>query len=361
VNLIRERYDFYYAAVFLNDLPNEFAVIREATGEAGSQMKRQGYKIGVGSKSLVGFVTGRGERLVVNDTSRDATHLANPLLPATRSEATFPLKVGERILGALDVQSDKPYAFSEDNLGSLQILADQIAIAVVNTELFAETQEHLSQHRLLHHITTTVASGTTLEEALESAVNGLQVTLGGDRIMILLVNRDKTELEVNALVGYAKDVTGFRTPVGSGVVGWVATHKKPLRIRDVSEDPRYVQISTNTRSEMAIPLIYRNELLGVLNVESEQLDAYSENDEEMLGTLAGSLAAIIANARLLEQIRFQAERERVVYEVTSRIRRSTDIQSILATTASELTRITGSKLTRITIAPPDDGMDKNSR
>ena len=351
VNLIRERYDFYHAAVFLHDLPAEFAVIREATGDAGAQMKRQGYKIGVGSKSVVGFVTGRGEQLVVNDTAKDATFYANPLLPDTRAEAAFALRVGERILGALDVQSTKPFAFSDDNLRSLQILADQIAIAVVNTELFAETQEHLSQHRLLHHITTTVASGTTLEEALESAVNGLQVTLGGDRITIMLFDRDKNRLEVKASIGYAEDVSRFQTPVGTGVVGWVALHKRPLRLRDVSEDPRYIQISANTRSELALPLIYRNELLGVLNVESEQLDAYTENDEEMLGTLGGSLAAIIANARLLEQIRMQVERERLVNEVSNKIRRSTDIQSILTTTASELTRVTGSKQTRIKISP----------
>jgi sigma-B regulation protein RsbU (phosphoserine phosphatase) len=314
-------------------------------------MKRQGYKIGVGSKSVVGFVTGRGEQLVVNDTAKDATFYANPLLPDTRAEAAFALRVGERILGALDVQSTKPFAFSDDNLRSLQILADQIAIAVVNTELFAETQEHLSQHRLLHHITTTVASGTTLEEALESAVNGLQVTLGGDRITIMLFDRDKNRLEVKASIGYAEDVSRFQTPVGTGVVGWVALHKRPLRLRDVSEDPRYIQISANTRSELALPLIYRNELLGVLNVESEQLDAYTENDEEMLGTLGGSLAAIIANARLLEQIRMQVERERLVNEVSNKIRRSTDIQSILTTTASELTRVTGSKQTRIKISP----------
>lgn len=98
-------------------------------------------------------------------------------------------------------------------------------------------------------------------------------------------------------------------------------------------------------------MIYRNELLGVLNVESEQLDAYTENDEEMLGTLGGSLAAIIANARLVEQIRLQAERERVIYEVTSKIRRSTDMQSILMTTASELTRITGARYAKIQVQP----------
>jgi len=354
VNFIRERFDFYHASIFLHDIPGEFAMIREATGEAGAQMKRAGYKIGVGSKSIVGFVSGRGEQLIVNDTSKDATYYANPLLPDTRAEAAIPLKVGDRILGVLDIQSTKPYSFSEDNLRSLQILADQLAVAVVNTELFAETQEHLSQHRLLHHITTTAASGTTLEEALESAVNGLQVTLGGDRVTILLADREKKSLEIKASMGYSDDLSRMQIQFGNGITGWVAEHRRTLRVRDVNVDPRYIQASSNTRSELAIPLIYRNELLGVLNVESEQADAYTENDEEMLGTLGGSLAAIIANARLLEQIRVQAERERLINEVAGKIRRSTDIQSILMTTASEITRITGSRYARINIKPSDD-------
>ena len=361
VNFIHERFDFYHAAVFLHDLQGEFTVIREATGETGAQLKRSGHKIGIGSKSIVGYVSSKGEQLVVDNTTRDATYYANPLFPDTRSEAAFPLKVGERILGEIDVQSIHPYAFTEDKIRSLQILADQMAIAVVNTELFSETQEHLSQHRLLHHITTTAASGTTLEDALESAVNGLQVTLGGDRVTILLANREENILEAKASTGYAEDISKVKVPIGSGVTGWVAAHKRPLRIRNVAEDPRYILVSPNTCSELAIPLVYRNELLGVLNVESELVDAYTENDEEMLGTLGGSLAAIIANARLLEQIRVQAERDRLVYEVTTKIRRSTDIQSIMAATANELTRITGARYTKVQIKPVNDKKQEDAQ
>ena len=360
VDLIYKRFDFYHAAIFLMDITGEFAVIREATGEAGMNMKRAGHKIGVGSKSIVGYVTGRGEPLIVNDTTKDATHYANPLLPNTRAEAAIPLRVGDRILGALDVQSTKPYAFSEDNLRSLQILTDQLAVAVANTELFAETQEHLSQHRLLYHITSTAASGTTLEEALEGAVRGLQVTLGGDRVIIFLADREKNVLEAKASMGYSEDVANTSIEIGKGIIGWVASHKRPLRVRDVNEDPRYVLLSPNTRSELAVPLIYRNELLGVLNVESEQVDAYTENDEEMLGTLGGSLAAIIANARLLEQLRTQSERERLIYDAASRIRRSTDIQSILMTTASEIAKITGARFTRIHIGDESDSASKGA-
>ncbi|RJP47912.1 MAG: GAF domain-containing protein [Anaerolineaceae bacterium] len=351
VNLIRDRFDFYHASIFLLDLHGEFAVIREATGEAGIQLKRIGHKLAVGSKSIVGYVSGQGENLVVNDTLKDATYYANPILPDTRSEAAIPLKVGERILGVLDVQSTQPYAFNEENLGTLTILADQLGVAVVNTELFAETQEHLSQHRLLHHITTSAASGSTLEDALDTTVRGLQVTLGGDRVSILLLDRERKVLEMRASMGYSEDAAAFRVPVGTGITGWAAAHRKPLRVDDVTKDPRYITVSENTRSELALPLIYRDELLGILNVESEQVAAYTENDEEMLGTLAGSLAAVIANARLLAQIRRQAERERLLYEVTSKIRRSTDMQTILATTAGELTRTIGARYTQIKVQP----------
>jgi len=360
VELIRSRFDFYHAAIFLKDLPGEFVVIREATGDAGAQLKRSGHKLGIGSKSAVGFVAGQGEPLIVNDAARDPTYYANPLLPDTRAEAALPLKVSDRIVGVLDVQSKQAYAFSDENLRTLQILADQLAIAVVNTELFAETQEHLAQHRLLHHITTTAASGTTLDEALQSAVNGLQVTLGGDRVSILLANREKKVLEVRAAVGYANDVFELRIPLGSGITGWAAAHRRTLRVNNVLLDTRYIQGSPNTRSEMAIPLLYRSELLGILNVESEQLSAYAENDEELLGTLGGSLAAIIANARLLEQIRAQADRERILFEISDKIRRTTDMETILTTTVSELTRAVGASSARIRLGAVASGTSKKT-
>ena len=268
INLIHERFNFYHASIFLIDSGEQNAVIREATGEAGTQLKRIGHKLAVGSKSIVGFVAGQGEALVVNNTTNDATHLPNPLLSDTRAEAAFPLKIGERILGVLDIQSTTPYSFNSNDINTFQTLADQLAIAVNNTELFAEIQEHLSQHRLLHHITTSAASGTTLEEALISAVKGLQVTLGGDRVSILLSDNEGKKLTVKASVGYSESAFNLTIPFGSGVTGWVAVHRKPLRVNDITQDARYIQVSSNTCSELALPLIFRSDLLWVLNVES---------------------------------------------------------------------------------------------
>lgn len=349
INLIRDRFNFYHASIFLIDPGEHSAVIREATGEAGAQLKRIGHKLAVGSKSIVGFVAGKGEPLVVNDIKNDATHLPNPILPDTRAEAAIPLKIGERILGVLDVQSTIPYSFNSYDISIFQTLADQLSIAVHNSELFGEIQEHLSQHRLLHHITTSAASGTTLEEALNSAVKGLQVTLGGDRVSILLSDEERKKLVIKAWVGYSESAASMNIPFSSGITGWVAAHRKALRVNDITKDARYIMVSPNTRSELALPLIFRNDILGVLNVESEQIGAYHENDEEMLGTLAGSLAAIIANARLVDQIRKQAERERQLNEISSKIRRSTDLHTILDTTIQELHRVTGVQKARINI------------
>jgi GAF domain-containing protein len=132
-------------------------------------------------------------------------------------------------------------------------------------------------------------------------------------------------------------------------------------VNSVLQDTRYIEGSPNTRSEMAIPLLYRSELLGVLNVESEQTSAYAENDEELLGTLGGSLAAIIANARLLEQIRAQAERERVLFEISDKIRRTTDMETILATTASEITRAVGANRAKIKVGIKSTDEEQRTR
>jgi GAF domain-containing protein len=351
ITLIHERFNFYHAAVFLVDAGGENAVIREATGEAGLQMKRAGHKLGIGSKSIVGYVTQQKEALIVKDVTKDPNYYANPLLPETRAEAGLPLKVGDRILGVLDVQSQRPYAFTDENIKILQILSDQLAVAVVNSELFAEAQERLSQHRLLHHVTTAAASATTIEEALNSAVQGLQVIMGGDQISILMADKEQKMLEVRSSIGYPNEESArLKVPFGVGITGWVAAHRQPQCSGDVTKDSRYIALNPKVRSELAVPLIYRNEVLGILNVESSRLNAYTENEEEMLGTLAGSLAAIIAHSRLLEQFRQQIERERLLYEITNKIRRTTNPDKILAITADELSKTLNARRTQIAIS-----------
>jgi sigma-B regulation protein RsbU (phosphoserine phosphatase) len=203
----------------------------------------------------------------------------------------------------------------------------------------------------LHHVTTAAASSTTIEEALNSAVQGLQVTLGGDQISIMMADKEQKMLEVKSSIGYAnEDSARLKVPFGVGITGWAAAHRQAQRSGDVTKDSRYIALNPKVRSELAIPLIYRNEILGILNVESPRVNAYTESDEEMLGTIAGSLAAIIAHSKLLEQFRQQVERERLLYEITNKIRRTTNPDKILAITADELGKTLNTRRTQITVS-----------
>ncbi|MDH5607130.1 MAG: GAF domain-containing protein, partial [Anaerolineae bacterium] len=341
INLVRDRFNFYHASVFLLDTAGEYAVVQESTGEAGRKMMEDGHKLKVGSQSIIGFVTENAEPLVVNDVTQDPTHRFNPLLPDTRAELGIPLTLGSRVLGALDVQSTQPYAFSPEDISVLRILADQLAVAVANADLFSETQEHLAQHRLIHHVTTVAASSANLEEALSSAVQGLRVTLG-DRVSILMLDSQRGQLRIIAQAGYEDSIRGIRIEVGQGITGWVAEHKEPIIVNDVRNDPRYISGSESVLSELAVPLLYRGELLGILNVESDEVNAFNDHDQDILGTLAGSLSAIIVNTRL-------AERQRQLFEVTNKIRRSSSIENILETTANELSKVMRARKARVQI------------
>lgn len=136
VSLICHGFDYYHASVFLLDETNNNAIVHASTGDAGAEMKRRGHRLAVGSRSIIGYVTKTGEPLVVNDVSRDPIHHHNPLLPNTRAELGIPLKIGNHVIGAFDVQSTEIDAFKPDDIAVLQILADQIAVAVDNARSY---------------------------------------------------------------------------------------------------------------------------------------------------------------------------------------------------------------------------------
>ncbi len=137
VNLLSERFALSHAAVFLVEEAGTSVMLREATGEAGSEMKARGHSLPVNLKSIVGRVASTGEAAVVNDTAAEQDYKRNPLLPATRAECGIPLRVGNRIIGALNLHASEPGAFAAEDLSVLQILADQVAIAIDNAALLS--------------------------------------------------------------------------------------------------------------------------------------------------------------------------------------------------------------------------------
>ena len=169
VNLIRERFGFYHAGIFLLDERGEYAVLRAATSEAGRRMLERGHKLKVGEVGIVGYVTSTGQPRIVLDVDTDAIHFKNPLLPETRSELALPLRVGDRIIGALDVQSVQEAAFDEEDVAILQTMADQLAVAIEKLERAAQIQaEHARLEAILRSTTDGIIVANRAGEILHA-------------------------------------------------------------------------------------------------------------------------------------------------------------------------------------------------
>ena len=349
VNLIRDRFGFYHASIFLLDPLGQFAILSEAAGEVGKIMKARGHRLAVGSQSIVGQATSRKEFMVINDVRKEASYYPNPLLPDTRAELTLPMLVGDRVLGAIDVQSQQVNAFTPDVIDVMKVLADQLAIGVLNGQLFARTQENLGQHRLLHQITVAAASAQSVEDALAITVQALRTARGGGRVAIFMAN-DSGQMEIKAAAGYEGiDLTHTSIEVGEGIVGAAAKERRPVRVADTLQNTQYIALDPEIRSELAIPILYSDNLVGVLNLESTTPGAYDETDQEIMGSLGNTLGAVIANAQLVLAVRRQVERQKILFEVTSKIRRSVDLNTILATSSSEICKALGARRAQIEI------------
>jgi PAS domain S-box-containing protein len=353
VNLVRERFGFYHASIFLMNPSGEFAVLEESTGIAGQQMKDSQHKLSRGSNSIIGQVTQTGEPLVINDVSQSTIYYANPLLPDTRAELAIPLKISNQVLGAVDVQSNRQNIFSEQDIAILQILADQISVAVYNSKLFARTQENINRHRMLHEITTATSMALTAEDVLHTAVESLHAAMPDDRVSIFILENGRIELRSSA-GPEADQLTSIETTSSQWIVARTVQARKAIQstVTDLSGNP--------FKSQLAVPIIYSRNVVGALMVESPHRDAYDEFDQEIMSTLGNSIGPILYNAYLMAEVRLQVERERLIYDATSRIHRSVDIQTILKTSAAEIAKAVGARSAQIELLhkPENNGQSE---
>jgi len=176
VDLIRTQFNYYHVSFFLLDEVGEWAVVRASTGEIGRKMVAQPHRLVVGGESMVGWVCEHRQPRITLDVGADAVHFDHPWLPGTRSEITLPLHVGDKLLGALDVQSTEEAAFDDDDLRTLQGMADLVAIALENAHLFASTRQGTRHQSLVARLTERVQKATSVTDILEAAVEDLGET-----------------------------------------------------------------------------------------------------------------------------------------------------------------------------------------
>lgn len=190
VNLINERFGFYHASIFIVEETGFNATLREATGEAGAEMKRNSHSLQVNAKSIVGKVALEGNPVVVNDVLIDPIHKINPLLPETRAEAAIPLRIGNRVIGAIDIQAKNINTFTEDEITVLQTLADQVAVAIDNARSFELSQQAVMEMREIDRLKSAFLANMSHE--LRTPLNSI---IGFSRVILKGIDGPITELQ----------------------------------------------------------------------------------------------------------------------------------------------------------------------
>jgi PAS domain S-box-containing protein len=237
--------------------------------------------------------------LNVNDVRADPDYF--PLIPDTRAELVAPILRGGQVLGNLDLQSPQVDGFRHVDLGFLQALTDQVAIALENARLFEETRRHTDELSVVSNVALIGASGRPFDETVARATDSLS-RLWPNATNLGFVFVDEADQSLHMHASYRgvspETIASLRTPLNQSITGWAAQHRQPIRVRDVLADQRYFAIGKNVRSEMAAPLMAGERAIGVVNVESPKLDAFSGEDLRLLTTLAGQLATIFEKSRL---------------------------------------------------------------
>jgi GAF domain-containing protein len=316
VSLITDRFGYYHTGLFLLDEAGEYAVLRAASSEGGRRMLARGHRLRVGREGIVGYVGGAKRARVALDVGEDAVFFDNPDLPRTRSEAALPLLAGEEVLGVLDVQSTEQEAFSEADVTVLQTLADQVAIAISNARLVRRVQESLEMERR--------AYGQMSMEGWRNLVrSGIGPGQRYDPQRILPDNGRRQEEMVQA------EKEGWAVP---GQEGSGAT--------------------------MAIPLKVRGQAVGVLDAYKPSGTGEWTDDEVVLfQALVDQLGVALDSARLYQDAQRRAAEDRLVGEITARLRATLDVDTVLQTAVREVGSALGIEKVELRLEKPPLGDD----
>lgn len=301
VELIRHRFGFYHAQIFLVDNAGENAMLIASTGTAGRELLARGHALAVGSQSVIGQVAAQGEPVIASDTDTSAVHKRNELLPDTRSEMALPMRIGDRVIGALDVQSVAPNAFDQDDVAVFQIMADQLAVALENARLHGDLQDAQSQIEMLE---SRIAA-----EAWLSYRQGRHA----DGPLAYEFEEDKIE------------------PFGDAA---------PMPLGQAIQTGRLVALDDGEDGiSLAVPIRVRGEVIGAFGFGGETVRKLTDDDLALVEAVIDRVGLALENLRLMEQTSRRAEHEQIINTITAKIVGSTEVDQILQTTVKELGRV----------------------
>jgi phosphoserine phosphatase RsbU/P len=302
-DLVRAVIDYrIFAILLLNDRTNDLRM-RFQIGHT-PEIERLRIKMGQG---VVGQVAEQRQAILLNDVSQVQNYInANP---GVRSELAVPLIVKNRVIGVIDIQSEQPDYFEPEHLRLLQLTASRVGQAIENARLYTRVARQAQTLELLNEISRELTSILDVDALLERVGQLLRRVIDFQMFSVWLLNERDEVLENQFAVRFGERFfPQEKIPLHRGVVGVAIDERRLVHVADVRREPRYYMVNPEARSEMAIPLIYKGKVIGVLDIEHTRTNYFNEDHERAMNTLAAQIAISIENARLYQRVMQQEQR-----------------------------------------------------
>ncbi len=252
------------------------------------------------NEGITGTAAATRAPVLVDDVTQDPRYLN--ALDAVRSELAVPMMARGKLVGVLDLQSTRVKTYNEQDRSLMRLIAARVAASLDNARLYRRVDRQNRTLRTLAHLSQEFSSILDLDELLGKIAAATRVLMNYDAFGIFLVDREKRVLRHRFSARYDQRVHLDNIPLGKGITGAAAESREPVRVLDTGADPRYIPSHPNIRSELAVPLMVQDRVVGVLDVESERIAYFTEDHQRTLSLLASQIASSVENARLYEEL-----------------------------------------------------------
>lgn len=358
---LRESFGYYHTQIFLvNNLltadPHttpEHLVVQASAGIIGERLKERRHTILLNApRSIVARAARTRQPIAVNDVRQISFHLPNPVLPNTRSEVAIPLLDEEKLIGVLDVQHTDRNHFNEDEIRTLQIIANQLSTALSKSALFTHNRRLVEELSVLQAVTKVAADVRDQDTLFARVTDIIAETFQTDLCGFALVNPQTGNRTDHPSYHYPHNrPTLTIAGPGEGICGQVIQSGKPRRVADVRQEPAFIG-DPEMRSELCVPIHIDQQIVGLINVESRHLNAFSLADEQLLITIADQMATTITRLNLFNSANRQAAQTAALL-ATSKAISSLKLDHVLNTIATEAKKLFTADTCRIHLVEPD--------
>jgi sigma-B regulation protein RsbU (phosphoserine phosphatase) len=302
--LVRKVIDYEIFAILLLNEKTQDLRIRFQVGYAREVAERIKIKIGQG---VTGQAAQRREAILVDDVTKHPEYISGA--PDVRSELAIPLIVKNRVIGVLNLETHEAGRFNEEHKRLLTLIGSRMAVGIENARLHTRATKQARTLILLNEIARELSSILNVDELLKRIAELLSRLIDYQMFSILLVDAAGEKLQHRFSLRFQENIQiKHDVPVGDGLVGYAARHRQAVLVPDVSKDSRYIALNPETRSELAVPLIYKDKVIGVLDLEHTKKGFFTDDHNRTVTTLAAQVAIAIENARLYEEIARQEKR-----------------------------------------------------